>query len=116
MAYEISKKNPIDTDPDVQVGMPFPLNPEQSDFSMTLTTIDQARHNLRNLLLTMKGERPFLPDFGTNLHKVIFEQNIASSAMIKFISNDIREAVDIAIGDDGNRSEEVIEILKQNKK
>ena len=30
--------------------------------------------------------------------------------------NDIREAVDIAIGDDGNRSEEVIEILKQNKK
>ena len=28
----------------------------------------------------------------------------------------IKEAVDIAVGDDGNRSEEVIEILKQSEK
>tara|TARA_R100001509_G_scaffold8998_1_gene5027 strand:+ start:561 stop:1094 length:534 start_codon:yes stop_codon:yes gene_type:complete len=94
MAYEIPKKNPIDQDPDIIVGLSFPLNPNSSDFDTTVTTIDQARHNLRNLLLTMKGERPFLPNFGTNLHRLIFEQNIASGTMVKFINTEIRDAVE----------------------
>jgi|TARA_R110000744_G_scaffold67328_6_gene137320 hypothetical protein len=36
--------------------------------------------------------------------------------MLKYNEDEIREAVDIAIGDDGFRSKEVIEILKVIKK
>ena len=36
--------------------------------------------------------------------------------MLKYTEEEIREAVDIAIGDDGFRSKEVIEILKVMKK
>ena len=93
MAYEINKQSPLDLDPDIGVGLSFPLNPASQDFQVTLTTIDQAKHNLRNLLLTMKGERPLLPDFGTNLHRIIFEQNFANNEMVKFIENEIKTAV-----------------------
>ena len=93
MAYEINKQSPLDLDPDIGVGLSFPLNPASQDFQVTLTTIDQAKHNLRNLLLTMKGERPLLPDFGTNLHRIIFEQNFANNEMVKFIENEIKSAV-----------------------
>ena len=93
MAYEINKQSPLDLDPDIGVGLSFPLNPASQDFQVTLTTIDQAKHNLRNLLLTMKGERPLLPDFGTNLHRLIFEQNFASNQMVNFIENEIKTAV-----------------------
>ncbi len=93
MAYEINKQSPLDLDPDIGVGLSFPLNPAAQDFQVTLTTIDQAKHNLRNLLLTMKGERPLLPDFGTNLHRIIFEQNFANNEMVKFIENEIKTAV-----------------------
>jgi hypothetical protein len=36
--------------------------------------------------------------------------------MVKYTKEEIREAVDIAVGDDGFRSKEVIEILKIMKK
>jgi hypothetical protein len=36
--------------------------------------------------------------------------------MLKYTEEEIKEAVDIAIGDDGFRSKEVIEILKVIKK
>jgi phage baseplate assembly protein W len=42
-------------------------------FSVNFTTIQQARNNLINLVLTKKGERVGQPDFGCDVWKVLFE-------------------------------------------
>lgn len=41
-------------------------------------TVDQAFQNLKNLLLTKKGERVIMPNFGTDLLSVIFESNLSA--------------------------------------
>jgi phage baseplate assembly protein W len=43
-------------------------------FEQAFTSFDQAKTNLKNLLLTRKGERIMQPDFGTGLHSLLFEQ------------------------------------------
>jgi uncharacterized protein len=42
-------------------------------FENTTDVLTQVRSNLTNLLLTQKGERLLQPEFGSDLHKVIFE-------------------------------------------
>jgi hypothetical protein len=42
---------------------------------MTETSRDAVRSDLLHLLLTNKGERLYLPDFGSDLKKYIFEPN-----------------------------------------
>ena len=46
-----------------------------SVFALSYTTEDQAISNLKNLLLTSKGERIMQPEFGTFIRNSIFEQN-----------------------------------------
>tara|TARA_B100000287_G_C20569716_1_gene756040 strand:- start:580 stop:1008 length:429 start_codon:yes stop_codon:yes gene_type:complete len=65
----------LDKNPDLAVGLKLPFGPGQSDFALNYTTIDQAKTNLMNLLLTQKGERFMQPDFGTGLRRLIFEPN-----------------------------------------
>tara|TARA_R110000851_G_scaffold76110_1_gene167464 strand:+ start:4520 stop:5032 length:513 start_codon:yes stop_codon:yes gene_type:complete len=81
-----------DLDPNVFIGVSLPLtHGSEGFFSKTKTTLDQARSNIRNLLLTIKGERLGNPTFGSNLYRVLFEPddgNIASS-----IEETIREAM-----------------------
>lgn len=43
-------------------------------FSVNYTTLSQAKDNLKNLILTKKGERTFNPTFGCDIHKALFEQ------------------------------------------
>ena len=40
---------------------------------MNYATVDQAKANLVNLLLTSKGERVMQPTFGCDIQKVVFE-------------------------------------------
>lgn len=42
-------------------------------FATNYTTIKQTRDNLINLIMTKKGERCMQPDFGCDIHKLIFE-------------------------------------------
>jgi phage baseplate assembly protein W len=42
-------------------------------FENTTDVLTQVRSNLSNLLLTQKGERVMQPDFGSELHRVVFE-------------------------------------------
>ena len=42
-------------------------------FATNYTTIKQTRDNLINLIMTRKGERVMQPDFGCNIHRLIFE-------------------------------------------
>ena len=69
----IQRISPLDLRRNVAVGVPFPLGGTPI-FSSTFSTQDQALSNLKCLLLTRKGERPFQPLFGTDLPSFLFEQ------------------------------------------
>ena len=69
----IQRISPLDLRRNVAVGVPFPLGGTPI-FSSTFSTQDQAISNLKCLLLTRKGERPFQPLFGTDLPSFLFEQ------------------------------------------
>ena len=58
---------------------------------MTATPEREVRADLIHLLLTRKGSRYFLPDFGTRLYEFIFEQNDVVS--FNHIEDEIREGV-----------------------
>jgi len=60
-------------------------------FTQSFTTDDQAVSNLKNLLLTRKGERYNLPNFGSGLLNLIFEPN--TDELIQAIQDTIKEAV-----------------------
>jgi len=63
-----------DLNPNTYIGMALPLNAGNNlDFKLTKTSLEQAQHNLRNLLLTNKGERIAQPEFGSNLRSICFE-------------------------------------------
>ena len=65
--------NPIDFKPDVAVGVKLPFGKPKGLFAQSFTTEEQAVSNLKNLLLTRKGERPFQPLFGSDVYQQLFE-------------------------------------------
>jgi phage baseplate assembly protein W len=60
---------------------------------LELTKVDKRaiKSDLMHLLLTNKGERLYLPDFGANLRKFLFEPNLLE------VSNDIRNELQTEI-------------------
>lgn len=67
------KRNPLDLKPNKAIGVKLPLGGDPI-FQLSYTTEDQALSNLKNLLLTRKGERPFQPLFGSDIFSLLFEQ------------------------------------------
>jgi len=60
-------------------------------FGRTQTTLEQAGSNIKNLLLTAKGERVMQPDFGSRLRELLFEQY--TEDLSSRIQNEIQEAI-----------------------
>jgi|TARA_B110000211_G_scaffold94755_1_gene110505 phage baseplate assembly protein W len=92
MARLVPKIYPNDIAEHIPVGMGFPLN--VSSPVMNYTTKAQVHDNLRNLILTMKGERPMQPEFGSDLYFLLFEQlydDDLSKAAYKSIKASIRD-------------------------
>jgi len=57
-----------------QYGLTLPLRlGSMGYFETTDDMVKQAKSNLTNLLLTVKGERVFQPDFGWDGHSILFE-------------------------------------------
>ena len=111
----------IDLNPRTYVGLSFPLRADTNNsFTMTKNSIQQSRHNLRNLLLTYPGERVGNPEFGCRLREVCFEQH--DKHLPDKIQNVIREAVteflpyitllDIAIMSDDGEADKVYVTIK----
>ena len=92
MARTVYQYKPINDTPDIAVGITLPFNTDGntrgvgqnyasgsngagSVFALSYTTEDQALSNLKNLLLTSKGERIMQPEFGTRIRSSVFEQN-----------------------------------------
>lgn len=74
-------------------GIDFPFrNSLKGDFlRMTESPEREVRANLVHLLLTRKGSRYYLPDFGTRLYEYIFDQN--DVVTFGLIEDEIRESV-----------------------
>ena len=77
----------------VTYGIDFPFRDslEGKFLKMTTTPEREIRANLIHLLLTKKGSRYFLPDFGTRLYQFIFDQN--DVVTFDLIQEEIREVV-----------------------
>jgi len=84
--------NPIDFKPDVAVGVKLPFGKPKGLFAQSYTTEEQAISNLKNLLLTRKGERPFQPLFGSDVYSLLFEliDKDIEERMSKTLSDDIK--------------------------
>jgi phage baseplate assembly protein W len=108
MARTIYQYQPINTIPDRAIGITLPFNrPGNSRqtalsgyasstsgnglFNQSYSTEEQALSNLKNLLLTVRGERLMQPTFGTNLQRLIFEQSVDDLGFE--IDNELRESI-----------------------
>ena len=115
-----SSAKELDLNPDVYIGLTYPIKSgENLDFELTKTTYEQAEYNLRNLLLTQRGERPYQPEFGSNLRRICFEQ--VDDELIESIELDVKNAVEQwlpyiiineveVLTDDGNASKIYVQI------
>ena len=64
-----------DLSEDTYIGLELRLTHTQEGyFKRTKTALEQAKSNIKNLLLTNKGERLGNPNFGTNLISLVFSQ------------------------------------------
>ena len=83
-----------DLDPKTYIGLSFPLRRDKfNDFAMTKNSLEQAEHNLKNLLLTYPGERVGQPEFGSRLRELCFEQ--IDDNLPERIEEEIRRTVSI---------------------
>ena len=63
-----------DLDPNTYIGLSFPIRrDDNNEFRLTKNSLEQAKHNLKNLLLTHPGERVGQPEFGSRLREICFE-------------------------------------------
>ena len=77
---------------DKLLGLLFPMtNSQFGYFNPSLLTKDQVSANIKNLILTRKGERVMRPGLGTDLYDLVFE---------KLTGPDIEERVNIYIRDE----------------
>jgi|13_taG_2_1085334.scaffolds.fasta_scaffold00233_7 phage baseplate assembly protein W len=65
--------NPLDLKRNKAVGVLLPLGGSPL-FKLSYTTEEQAISNLKNLILTRKGERHLQPTFGSDVYSLLFEQ------------------------------------------
>ena len=84
--------NPLDLNKNVAIGVAFPFNAE-GVFTQTFTQKEQVKSNLINVLLTEKGERVNLPNFGVGLKNLLFETNIDTNLLEDRINTQIQQYI-----------------------
>ena len=80
------KINPLDLVKNRAIGVTLPLGGTPL-FKSSYTTEEQGISNLKNLILTRKGERPFQPLFGSDVFSLLFEQMTAT------LSSDLEDSL-----------------------
>jgi phage baseplate assembly protein W len=75
------------------IGVTLPFNNPSGIFNSSYTNRTQVFSNLKNLLLTSKGERYMQPDFGTDLKFILFENINSEDEFIDKIKSEISSAI-----------------------
>ena len=78
MAFKDTSRKPFieDRDTNIFIGLDLPIRKgdgKDGYFASTTTTIEAIKNNIKNLLLTQKGERLMYPNFGMGLRRFLFE-------------------------------------------
>lgn len=97
MAREIGKVNVSDLAENNYKVLGIGINKSSNSngiFSVNYITLSQAQDNLKNLILTRKGERVGQPEFGCDIWKVLFDP-IVDGDIDTLIEDYIVEAVNI---------------------
>jgi uncharacterized protein len=78
MAVELGSKIVKDMQSynDYAIGISLPIQITNTAFEQTFQTSEQVKSNIKNLLLTKKGERILQPEFGSGLQELLFEPNV----------------------------------------
>jgi phage baseplate assembly protein W len=95
MAIELGKYNVTDIKENDYKVLGVSINETSTSngaFAVNFTSINQAKSNLQNLILTRKGERLMQPEFGCDIWKIIFEPIIEGDIESK-IEKSILDAV-----------------------
>lgn len=91
----LSRNAKIEEENLIPVGIKTPLRSGSKSgetiFGMNFDLLDQVSDNLKNLLMTQKGERLGRGDFGTNLYKIYSQTNVENPDQLAI--NEIRETV-----------------------
>jgi phage baseplate assembly protein W len=74
------------------VNFPFRISQQGYYFSLSQTTDEEIRSDLLHLILTKKGSRYFLPDFGTRIYEFIFDP--LDGETFEGIKSEIQEQVE----------------------
>lgn len=78
MAVELGRRIVKDTKEfaNYAIGITLPLQFGENTFEQSFLTKDQVKSNIKNLLLTKRGERILQPEFGSGLQALLFEPNV----------------------------------------
>jgi phage baseplate assembly protein W len=76
----------------VAIGITLPIQKGNGGyFAQSYQTSEQVKSNIKNLILTRKGERLMHPNFGTDLYNTLFNQNTDE------LESEIERSIDRAI-------------------
>lgn len=76
----------------VAIGITLPIQRGNGGFfAQSYQTSEQVKSNIKNLILTRKGERLMHPNFGTDLYNTLFNQNTDD------LESEIERSIDRAI-------------------
>lgn len=75
----------------INIRYPFKVSPQGFFLDLTTTTIDAVKSDLQHLLLTEKGERFYMPDFGTGLKNFLYDPSDEKN--LSDIETDIKTTV-----------------------
>jgi phage baseplate assembly protein W len=78
MAVELGRRIVKDTKEfaNYAIGITLPLQFGENTFEQSFLTKEQVKSNIKNLLLTKRGERIIQPEFGSGLQALLFEPNV----------------------------------------
>ena len=91
-ARRVLTRQPLDFLPDTAIGLKLPFNDDNGRlFALNYLSMDQTMDNLKNLLLTRKGERVMHPKFGTRLQEALFEPN--NEKLHSYVHTEVEKAI-----------------------
>lgn len=121
MAIILGRKPVIETKQyeDYAVGLKLPIRIENVAFAQNFTIMEQLKSNIKNLLLTKRGERLMNNDFGAGIETVLFEpitdefedkiQDIINEAVEKYLPNVSVEEINVDMSNE-NKDKNTVNI------